>query len=275
MEAPYEFVPGVNVEALKTNPAAHLTPHFTAAPDLVRVVAEGARLSFGHLANPAFATEVSRIDPLQRLAVYDHMLKQARLRFLLADDAGAGKTIMSGLYIREMKARRLLNRVLIVPPAGLVGNWQREMSTLFSVPFRIVDGSDAKNSNPFTGDNSDLLIVSVDTLAGPKVFGCLREPGVAPYDLVIFDEAHKLSADRGNDLRLRMTDRYKLAEALAGVGDIEEASGRGLQWMAHGLFKRSRLHACGRRVPPPSRPRCGWFVRSAWHPLGQAGTTTS
>ena len=85
---------------------------FTAPPDIVKVLAEGERLSFGHLTNPTFATEISRIDPLphQRIAVYDHMLKQSRLRFLLADDAGAGKTIMTGLYIREMLSRRLLQR---------------------------------------------------------------------------------------------------------------------------------------------------------------------
>ena len=89
---------------------------------------------------PTFATEISLIDPLphQRIAVYNHMLPQPRLRFLLADDAGAGKTIMSGLYIREMLMRRLIRRVLIVPPAGLVGNWQRELETLFNlvIPYR-------------------------------------------------------------------------------------------------------------------------------------------
>ena len=91
---------------------------FTASSDIVLAVAEGERLTYGHLANPVFATEIARIDPLphQRIAVYDHMLSQPRLRFLLADDAGAGKTIMSGLYIREMLARRLIRRVLIVPP---------------------------------------------------------------------------------------------------------------------------------------------------------------
>lgn len=81
---------------------------FTSSPEMVQILTEGERLSFGHLANPAFATEISRIDPLphQRIAVYEHMLKQHRLRFLLADDAGAGKTIMAGLYIREMLSRR-------------------------------------------------------------------------------------------------------------------------------------------------------------------------
>ena len=110
---------------------------FSADPEIVRVIAEGERLRYGHLFNPSFATEISLIDPLphQRIAVYEHMLKQTRLRFLLADDAGAGKTIMAGLYIREMLVRRLFHRVLIVPPAGLVGNWQREMHALFSLPF--------------------------------------------------------------------------------------------------------------------------------------------
>ena len=88
-----------------------------------------------HRFNPAFATEISVIEPLphQRIAVYDHMIQQPRLRFLLADDEGAGKTIMTGLYIREMLTRRLILRVLIVPPAGLVGNWEHEMHNLFNL----------------------------------------------------------------------------------------------------------------------------------------------
>ncbi len=75
--------------------------------EILRTVVEGERLTYGYLFNPAFATEISQIDPLphQRIAVYDHMLRQARLRFLLADDAGAGKTIMTGLYICEMRVR--------------------------------------------------------------------------------------------------------------------------------------------------------------------------
>src|SRR2546421_6890807 len=145
---------------------------FTADPDVVRAVVEGERLTYGHLFNPAFAAEISLIDPLphQRIAVYDHMLKQTRLRFLLADDAGAGKTIMTGLYIREMLTRRLISRVLIVPPAGLVGNWEHEVRSLFNLPFRIVSGSDVRAGNPFIGAESDLLIVSVDTLCGDAMF---------------------------------------------------------------------------------------------------------
>ena len=82
---------------------------------------------------------------------------------------------MTGLYLREVLARRLIKRVLVVPPAGLVGNWEREMRTLFSLPFRIVRGEDARGGNPFTGPEGDRVIVSVDTLAGERTFGRLRD----------------------------------------------------------------------------------------------------
>jgi superfamily II DNA or RNA helicase/DNA-binding transcriptional regulator YiaG len=222
---------------------------FTASPQVIRSLVEGERLSFGHMFNPAFATEISQIDPLphQRIAVYEHMLEQFPLRFLLADDAGAGKTIMSGLYIREMMARRLIKRILVVPPAGLIGNWEREMATLFSLQFRIVTGADARNGNPFVGDGSDRLIVSVDTLTGSRMFSRLREPGVQPYDLIIFDEAHKLSADRGNDLRVRKTERYRLAEALCGVADAEDAWR--LPWAAHHVLLLTATPHQGKDYP--------------------------
>lgn len=129
---------------------------------------------------------------------------------------------MTGLYIRELLSRRLIRRVLIVPPAGLVGNWEREMKALFSLTFRIASGSEAKSNNPFIGVDSDLLIISVDTLAGERMFSRLCEPEVLPYDLVIFDEAHKLSADREPDFYIRKTQRYQLAEALAGIETEDE-----------------------------------------------------
>lgn len=222
---------------------------FTGSADVVRALAEGERLSFGHLFNPAFATEISQIDPLphQRIAVYEHMLSEFPLRFLLADDAGAGKTIMTGLYLREMKARRLLKRILIVPPAGLIGNWQRELRTLFDMEFRIVTGADARNQNPFVGDDSDLLIVSIDTLTGSRMFARLREEGVLPYDLVVFDEAHKLSVDRGADLRVRKTERYRLAESLAGVTGLDEAWR--LPWSAQHLLLLTATPHQGKDYP--------------------------
>jgi len=222
---------------------------FTANPEAVKILAEGERLSFGHLMNPTFATEISSIDPLphQRIAVYEHMLRQPRLRFLLADDAGAGKTIMSGLYIREMLSRRLLGRVLIVTPAGLVGNWQNELSRLFNLYFRIVTGNDFRLSNPFSGENSDLIITSIDTLATSRAFGRLRENHIVPYDLVIFDEAHKLSASRGADLRVKKTDRYSLAEAIAGVKDVSDEWKLG--WAAHHLLLLTATPHMGKEYP--------------------------
>ena len=220
---------------------------FTARPEAVAAVTEAARLSYGHLCNPAFATEISSIDPLphQRIAVYEHLLRQSPLRFLLADDAGAGKTIMTGLYLREMLARRLLTRVLVVPPAGLVGNWEREMRTLFRLPFRIARGADARAGNPFVGPESDRLIVSVDTLAGERMFARMREAvtsgSARPYDLVVFDEAHKLAADREQDFYVRKTDRYRLAEALAGL-PADDARWR-LGWSAaHVLLLTATPH---------------------------------
>lgn len=218
----------------------------------VRAMVEGERLAFGHLANPAFATEVSKIDPLphQRIAVYEHMLRQPRLRFLLADDAGAGKTIMTGLYIREMLARRLIQRILVVPPAGLVGNWQSEMRELFGMEFVVLTGADmaARNSNPFsTGANADRVICSVDTLRGDRAFSRLAEAEVAPYDLVVFDEAHKLSARQDADLTIRRSARYELAEALAGVANRK--SEWNLGWSARHLLLLTATPHMGKDYP--------------------------
>src|SRR6266699_3690018 len=235
--------------AYTLDPEATLPIDFSANPEVVRTVVEGERLTYGHLFNPAFATEISLIDPLphQRIAVYDHMLKQTRLRFLLADDAGAGKTIMTGLYIREMLTRRLISRILIVPPAGLVGNWEHEMRSLFNLPFRIVTGSDARAGNPFIGPRSDLLTGSVDTLTGDRMFSRLQEAEVAPYDLVVFDEAHKLAADREADLRMRRTERYQLAEALVGIpGEDERWS---LAWNCHHLLLLTATPHMGKDFP--------------------------
>jgi len=194
------------------------TAAFQAESEIVRLVAECHRLAHAYLFNPLFATETSLIDPLphQLIAVYDHLLKHPRLRFLLADDAGAGKTIMAGLYIREMLLRRLVERVLIVPPAGLVGNWERELRNLFRLRFRIVSSSDGATENPLDDPKNDLAIVSVDTLARPRMRGHMRE--ARPYDLVIFDEAHKLSASRDADLTVRASRRYEMAEEVAALG---------------------------------------------------------
>lgn len=224
-------------------------PDFLGDPERVRLIAEVERLSYGHIASPTFATETSRIEPLphQRIAVYEHMLTQPRLRFLLADDAGAGKTIMAGLYIREMQARRLVRRVLIVPPAGLLGNWERELRRLFGLRFRIVRGADARAGNPFVGNEGSSVICSVDTLAGESMFARLQTPDVEPYDLVIFDEAHKLAASRDADLTVDKTDRYMLGEALAGASLADPRWA--LSWSARHLLLLTATPHMGKDFP--------------------------
>ena len=228
---------------------SHISLDFDGSPEGVRAVVEAMRLQNAHEHNPSFASEIARIDPLphQYIAVYERMLEQPRLRFLLADDAGAGKTIMSGLYIREMLSRSLLRRILIVPPAGLVGNWQRELDHLFNLDFDIVSGVDARSGNPFTGDQSDQLIVSVDTLAADSAFGQLANEDTPAYDLVIFDEAHKLSVRKSADGYLEKTNRYRLAETIAGLpGDDETWQ---LPWQTHHLLLLTATPHMGKDFP--------------------------
>jgi superfamily II DNA or RNA helicase/DNA-binding XRE family transcriptional regulator len=229
--------------------ASEVRLDFLGDANAVRVLVEGERLSYGHLFNPAFATEISEIDPLphQRIAVYQHMLPQARLRFLLADDAGAGKTIMTGLYVREALSRRTIRRVMVVAPAGLVGNWYRELRKLFQLKLKIVVGADTKDGNPFIGADSNLIVVSVDSLRAPRLFNALRDPQVAPYDLVVFDEAHKLSANRDPDGTFRPTDRYRLAEAIGGVRDLPDEWR--LPWAAHHLLLLTATPHMGKEYP--------------------------
>jgi len=219
---------------------------FLAESETVRLFVEGQRLRHGHLFSPTFGVETAQIEPVphQIIAVYQHMLPQPRLRFLLADDAGAGKTIMTGLYIREMLNRRLIRRVLIVPPAGLVGNWKREMQTLFSLRFREVTGHDCAIENPFAGDGSDLALVSVDTLAGGRAFERLASPETAPYDLVVFDEAHKLSAY----LRELETGLHEFVRTV-----LVESFGEGESWWVDGVPTQVRAECAKRREEDPAR----------------------
>ncbi len=185
--------------------------------NIVKLVTEGYRLEHAYLYNPLFATETSLIDllPHQLIAVYDYMVNKRKLRFLLADDAGAGKTIMAGLYIREMLSRKIINRVLILPPAGLVGNWQNELDNLFRLKFSILRGSDIKDKdeNPFDKNENNLVIVSIDTIWRDRVKELFIKS--QPYDLVIFDEAHKLSARKDYDLTELKSNRYKIAEIIS------------------------------------------------------------
>ena len=222
---------------------------FAGNAEAISAVAEALCLAHGHQFNPAFAVETARVDalPHQRIAVYERMLAEDPLRFLLADDAGAGKTIMTGLVVREMLSRGRLRRVLIVPPAGLVGNWERELRTLFGLRFGIVGRGPSRAANPFLGPAADRRIVSLDTLRRASAFAALADPEVAPYDLVVFDEAHKLSVleDRGG---VDKRQRYLLAEALAGCAGPQSRFA-GLGWSARHLLLLTATPHMGRDLP--------------------------
>ena len=191
------------------------TLNFEGDAEAIKLVVDAHRLRNGHQFNKAYGLELSRVVPLphQRVAVYEHMLPRNPLRFLLADDAGAGKTIMTGLYIREMINRGRLRRVLICCPAGLTWNWQRELRNFFDLEFRILRSQDFQNGDPLS-DEHGLFIISVDTAATDAIRERLQNLTDGRFDLVVFDEAHKLSwADgRRPDSKTR---RYRLAETLA------------------------------------------------------------
>jgi superfamily II DNA or RNA helicase len=207
---------------LPTSSAAPLLPFpqicldFEGDADAVKLVVDAHRIQNGHIFNKAFGLELSRVVPLphQRIAVYEQMLSQNPLRFLLADDAGAGKTIMTGLYIREMINRGRLKRALICAPAGLTWNWRRELRHFFDLDFTILRGADFAKGDPLTEPGAGLFIISVDTAATDAVRERLIATAVPTFDLVVFDEAHKLSwgdATRADS----KTRRYRLAESLS------------------------------------------------------------
>ena len=210
---------------------------------------EAQRLAASHQVNPTFAKESSLVDPLphQDIAVYEHMMHQNPLRFMLADDAGAGKTIMTGLYIVEKMNRRHFDRILIVPPAGLVTNWQRELRKFFSLDFQILRSSDFKAGNAFLKEGMSHAIISLDTLRQPHIYSHLKDHSLQPYDLVVFDEAHKLSARIESDGTARKTDRYRMAEGICGAKDADPAWR--LNWKAENVLLLTATPHMGKEIP--------------------------
>ena len=165
--------------------------------------------------DPYFALSVSRVDPLphQLEAVYDYLLKLPSVRFLLADDAGAGKTIMAGLLIRELKLRGLVERVAVVCPANLTFQWQRELKEKFDETFFILKGSDIRNqfgANEWQERNQ--VITSLDLAKRADILPGLQQ---VRWDLVIVDEAHRMSARDES----HKSQRYQLGEILRDSSD--------------------------------------------------------
>lgn len=206
----------VKVPQPDSAPSSPVRLDFEGDANAVKLVVDAHRLQNGHLFNKAFGLELSRVVPLphQRIAVYEQMLPQNPLRFLLADDAGAGKTIMTGLYIREMINRGRMSRVLICAPAGLTWNWRRELRHFFDLEFTILRGADFTKGDPLTEPGAGLHIISVDTATTDAVRDRLIASSLPRFDLVVFDEAHKLSWADPNRADSK-TRRYRLAESLS------------------------------------------------------------
>jgi SNF2-related domain len=139
--------------------------------NLLRLGLQAYSIGIAYEFDPYFGLSISRVDPLphQLEAVYDYLLKLARVRFLLADDAGAGKTIMAGLLIRELKLRGLADRVLVVCPANLTFQWQRELKEKFDEKFIVLKGGDIREQygiNQWLENRQELLPKVVDQMRG-------------------------------------------------------------------------------------------------------------
>ncbi len=181
-----------------------------------RLATEALRIRLAHLYDPLFAVSVSKIDPLphQLEAVYEFMLSQPALRFMLADDPGAGKTIMAGLLLKELKLRGAVTKTLIVVPSPLRSQWQREMREKFNEHFDVVERATLNTLGAARAWGlTHQAIVSIDFVKQPDVLDSLAI--AETWDLVIVDEAHKMAAYRRSATKVERSQRYRLGEILS------------------------------------------------------------
>src|SRR5258708_1044465 len=199
--------------ALKTTPDAE---PFDGDPLRFRLAVEAMRLALAFEYDPYFSLSIARVDPLphQLEAVYQYFMALPRIRFLLADDPGAGKTIMAGLLLKELKIRGLVKRTLIITPANLSFQWQREMKDKFRENFEIIRSDVLRanyGSNPWQDKNQVITSVSWVSRIDDANESLLR----SQWDLIIVDEAHKMSAYSAD----KKTLAYQLGEALSDRTD--------------------------------------------------------
>ena len=182
-----------------------------------KLAAEAYRINLAHLFDPMMAVHTSNVEPLphQITAVYESMLPRQPLRYVLADDPGAGKTIMAGLLIRELLMRADAARILIVSPGSLVEQWQDELFEKFGLSFSLFSRDlmdQSRSGNPF--DDHDLLVARLDQLSrSEELQEKIRN---SRWDLIVVDEAHKLSATWFGT-KINETKRFKLGQLLGSV----------------------------------------------------------
>ena len=186
---------------------------------LFRLVSEANRIKLAHLFDPVLAVHTSEVEPLphQITAVYESMIERQPLRFLLADDPGAGKTIMAGLLIKELIARGDLQRCLVVCPGNLVEQWQDELHERFGLPFDILTNDKLEASR--TGNwflETDLAIGRLDKLARDENVQAKLATPDCRWDLIVCDEAHKMSATFFGG-EINYTKRYRLGKFLSDL----------------------------------------------------------
>lgn len=205
---PIEEINSFSIEKIETN--------FTSQPNRVFLAFEAKRYRYASLYDPLLAINVSKVDPLphQIEAVYGYILKLPRIRFLIADDPGAGKTIMAGLVIKELKLRNLIKRILIVVPGHLKDQWRRELKERFEEYFVIVDrGFMEAHYGENVWEKENQIITSIDFAKREDIIPSISS---TDFDLVIVDEAHKMSASKYGEITTK-TDRYKLGEILSNI----------------------------------------------------------
>ena len=223
------YEPILNTEHLAQLEISPETEPFDGDPLKFRLGVEALRWGLAHEYDPYFSLAIARVDPLphQLEAVYDYFLKLPCIRFLLADDPGAGKTVMAGLLLKELKIRGLARRTLIVAPANLTFQWQREMKDKFREDFEVLRGDVLRANygvNPWMDKNQIVTSISWISRVEDAKESLLR----SHWDLIIVDEAHKMSAYSSDKKTLayqlgenlsRMTDHYLLMTATPHKGD--------------------------------------------------------
>lgn len=192
-------------------------PAFDADPDEFRLAAEALRIKYAALYDPMAAVNSSDVDPLphQIRAVYEELLPRIPLRFLLADDPGAGKTIMAGLYLKELILRSDCERAIIVAPGGLVEQWREELSQKFDLHFEVFGRNmvdDAQGRNAFS--EHPFLIARMDQLSRNEEL--IEQLGEVTWDVAVVDEAHRMSAHYSSWAgEVDETKRFKLGRLLS------------------------------------------------------------